>query len=149
MRRRLTLGVDGTYELFLEHHMEFVTRLLALTRRPTGAVIRDAVMSMCEPCSPGVAIGFANMVCEAVSHCRNVAKSVHSGRKLSACIRRVAQMLARPKKAATPGLKQTARRLLKRNSTASDEVVMSRKARACSDDFVVVVEGASQSSPCG
>ncbi len=117
-------AVDGTDALFLASHVEFVVRLLRVTRRPTVKILQAATELTFE-CDPGLARSFASATTSAVSHCRSLRRNVTTGAKLDAMVLRVVQEMKKPSQCTAGRLHKAARALKRRVSQESEASVTS------------------------
>ena len=78
---------------FIDRNVELLVHLVAVTRRPTQTLIKDAVLLQYTSTLDGTASAFSNMVAKSISHVRVLSKSTTSGKKTHESVKRVAAIM--------------------------------------------------------
>ena len=106
--------VETTYTEFIDRNVELLVHLVAVTRRPTQTLIKDAVLLQYPSTLDGTASAFSNMVAKSISHVRVLSRSTTSGKKTHESVKRVAAAMNKQ-------IGKMARSLVRRCSNASSE----------------------------
>ena len=91
---QLERAADSSVEEWLDVHVEFVVRLLALTPRPTSSLLKSALTQGFEHVPIGRASAFAGICLSAVTQARQAQKSMTNGEKLHPSLLRVVRALS-------------------------------------------------------
>ena len=115
--KRLASSLHGSYDEFIERNVEFLVKLVAITSRPSPAVVTDAVKITCGDMAMAIATSFGVMVPKVISHCKKVGRSVSTGHKLQPCTFRLVKALELKK----PTIATRGRKLLRRRSSGPSD----------------------------
>ena len=106
--------VETTYTEFTDRNIELLVHLVAVTRRSTQTLIKDAVLLQYPSTLDGTASAFSNMVAKSIGHVRVLSRSTTSGKKTHESVKRVAAVMNKQ-------IGKMARSLVRRCSNASSE----------------------------
>ena len=90
---KLAEGTFGTLEEYLENHIEFLVKLLALTPRPTATLLKEAITMALPDVTPGVVSCYACLAPAIINKGRRTKRNTTTGERLDTAMTRQVIMM--------------------------------------------------------